>query len=304
MILDDNGFFYRGLFQYNKNTKDYFHNPVLAVCLTCEAEKLPLFVTVEMTLEKLIGNASVHSTLVTAQVCMTKSRQWFYLRKEDFSLPLSRSREYRFVRQIRIYAKQNGKQTIAEECVSILFDESKATRNISDEKNCNNVLFVEALSLQKSDGISISTPVCSKWTKPGETIEYSVMVENECRTPVMVHLSAEDDGWKELKPQIKVADGSESDGWLHLETSESKNVTVTISMTDTLAPGGCEKFPIHAKWKVIGNTDEKNEGDSTITLYAMRELPHPCVIFDNDLLNEIRKKISRADWAKAAYEKA
>lgn len=23
MILDDNGFFYRGLFQYNKNTKDY-----------------------------------------------------------------------------------------------------------------------------------------------------------------------------------------------------------------------------------------------------------------------------------------
>lgn len=37
MISDDNGFFYRGLFQYNKNTKDYFHNPVLAVCLTCEA---------------------------------------------------------------------------------------------------------------------------------------------------------------------------------------------------------------------------------------------------------------------------
>ena len=126
MILDDNGFFYRGLFQYNKNTKDYFHNPVLAVCLTYEAEKLPLFVTVEMTLEKLIGNASVHRTLVTAQVCMTKSRQWFYLRKEDFSLPLSRSREYRFVRQIRIYAKQDGQQTIAEECASILFDESKA----------------------------------------------------------------------------------------------------------------------------------------------------------------------------------
>lgn len=91
----------------------------------------------------------------------------------------------------------------------------------------------------------------------------------------MVHLSAEDDGWKELKPQI-----SDSDcGWLHLEASESKNVTVTISMTDTLAPGGCEKFPIHAKWKVIENTDEKNEGDSTITLYAMRKLPHPCVIF-------------------------
>ena len=300
MILDDNGFFYRGLFQYNKNTKDYFHNPVLAVCLTYEAEKLPLFVTVEMTLEKLIGNASVHRTLVTAQVCMTKSRQWFYLRKEDFSLPLSRSREYRFVRQIRIYAKQNGQQAVAEECASLLFDESKVARNISDEKKCNNVLFVETLSFQKSDGVSISTPVCSKWTKPGETIEYSVTIENECRTPVMVHLSAEDDGWKELKPQI-----SDSDcGWLHLEASESKNVTVTISMTDTLAPGGCEKFPIHAKWKVIENTDEKNEGDSTITLYAMRKLPHPCVIFDDDLLNEIRQKISRADWAKAAYEKA
>ena len=36
----------------------------------------------------------------------------------------------------------------------------------------------------------------------------------------------------------------------------------------------------------------------------MRKLPHPCVIFDDDLLNEIRQKISRADWAKAAYEKA
>lgn len=43
-------------------------------------------------------------------------------------------------------------------------------------------------------------------------------------------------------------------------------------MTDTLAPGGCEKFPIHAKWKVIENTDEKNEGDSTITLYAMQKI--------------------------------
>lgn len=300
MISCDNGFFYRGLFQYNKNTKDYFSNPVLAVCLTCEAEKLPLFVNVEMTLEKLIGNASVHHIPVTAQVCMTQSRQWFYLRKEDFSLPISRSREYRFVRQIRIYAKQDGQQTIAEECACVLFDESKSTINISDEKKCNNVLFVEALSFQKSDGVSISTPVCSKWTKPDEMISYVVTVKNECRTPVMVHLSAEDDGWKELKPQI-----SDSDcGWLHLEVSESKNVTVTISMTDTLAPGGCEKFPIHAKWKVIGNTDEKNEGDSTITLYVMRKLPHPCVIFDNDILNEIRQKIGHADWAKAAYEKA
>lgn len=80
--------------------------------------------------------------------------------------------------------------------------------------------------------------MCSKWTKPGETIEYSVTIENECRTPVMVHLSAEDDGWKELKPQI-----SDSDcGWLHLEASESKNVTVTISMTDTLAPGRLRKI--------------------------------------------------------------
>lgn len=66
--------------------------------------------------------------------------------KKIFSLPLSRSREYRFVRQIRIYAKQDGQQTIAEECASILFDESKAAINISDEKKCNNVLFVEALS--------------------------------------------------------------------------------------------------------------------------------------------------------------
>lgn len=99
-------------------------------------------------------------------------------------MPLSRSREYRFVRQIRIYAKQDGQQTIAEECASILFDESKAAINISGEKKCNNVLFVEALSFQKSDGVSISTPVCSKWTKPGETIEYSVTIENECRTPV------------------------------------------------------------------------------------------------------------------------
>ena len=36
----------------------------------------------------------------------------------------------------------------------------------------------------------------------------------------------------------------------------------------------------------------------------MRKLPHPCVIFDDDLLNEIRQKIGHADWAKAAYEKA
>ena len=313
MISEDNGFFYRGLFQYNKNTKDYFHNPVLAVCLTCEEEKLPLFVTVEMTLEKLIGNASVHRTLVTAQVCMTQSRQWFYLRKEDFSLPLSRAREYRFVRQVRVYEKQKGKQEQQEQQKRTEEAEGFAKANSVEEISIEEIS-IEAMSFQKSDGVSISTPVCAKWAKPGETIEYSVAVENERRTPVMVHLSAEDDGWKELKPQIEVADstdGQESrmqnvnfDGWLHLDASERKTVTVSILMTDTLALGGSECFPIHAKWKVIGNTDEKNEGDSTITLYALRELPHPCVIFDQDLLEEIRRKISRADWAKTAYEKA
>lgn len=294
MISEDNGFFYRGLFQYNKNTKDYFQNPVLAICLTCEAEKLPLFVTVEMTLEKLIGNASVHRTPVTAQVCMTQSRQWFYLRKEDFSLPLSRAREYRFVRLVRVYEKQKGKQEQQEQ--------QKRTGDAEGFAKANSVeeISIEAMSFQKSDGVSISTPVCAKWAKPGVTIEYLVTVENECRTPVMVHLSAEDDGWKELKPQIKEV----VDGWLHLDASERKTVTVSILMTDTLALGGSECFPIHAKWKAIGNTDEKNEGDSTITLYALRELPHPCVIFDPDLLTEIRQKISRADWAKTAYEKA
>ena len=289
MISEDNGFFYRGLFQYNKNTKDYFHNPVLAICLTCEEEKLPVFVTVEMTLEKLIGNASVHRTPVTAQVCMTQSRQWFYLRKEDFSLPLSRAREYRFVRQVRVYEKQKGQQKQQEQ-----------QKRIEKAEGFAKGISVEEISFQKSDGVSISTPVCAKWAKSGETIAYSVTVENECRTPVMVHLSAEDDGWKELKPQIKEV----VDGWLHLEPSECKTVTVSILMTDTLALGGSECFPIHAKWKAIGNTDEKNEGDSTITLYALRKLPHPCVIFDQDLLTEIRQKISRADWAKIAYEKA
>lgn len=50
-LTSENGFFYRGLFQYNKNTEDYFHNPVLAVCLKCEKARLPLFVQVELTLE-------------------------------------------------------------------------------------------------------------------------------------------------------------------------------------------------------------------------------------------------------------
>lgn len=86
MILDDNGFFYRGLFQYNKNTKDYFHNPVLAVCLTYETEKLPLFVTVEMTLEKLIGNASVHRTLVTAPGVHDKEQTVVLFKKRRFFL--------------------------------------------------------------------------------------------------------------------------------------------------------------------------------------------------------------------------
>ena len=100
-LTSKNGFFYNGLFQYNENTEDYFHNSVLAVCLEGKKEKLPLFVQVELTLEKLVGNSDVHCIPVTASVCMTQRIQWFYLRKEDFSLPLSRAREYRFVRQIR-----------------------------------------------------------------------------------------------------------------------------------------------------------------------------------------------------------
>ena len=45
---NENGFFYEGLFQYNKNTEDYFHNPVLAMHLCCTSKTYPLPVTMQM----------------------------------------------------------------------------------------------------------------------------------------------------------------------------------------------------------------------------------------------------------------
>lgn len=291
----ENGFFYRGLFQYNKNTEDYFHNPVLAVCLKCEKAKLPLFVQVEMTLEKLVGNSDVHCIPVTASVCMTQSTQWFYLRKEDFSLPLSRAREYRFVREIRFRIEK---------------EKIDGEKFISSEPEFT----VKELYFQKSDGVRLSTPVYSKWCEPEEILSYPIEVENESRRPVMVHLFAEDDGWKELSPKFQTIQSQnlelqsfKKDAWLSLKEKETATVLVTIPMSDTLAPGGSEKFYIHANWSSCESGSEVATESKTakpLTLYALRKLSHPCVIFDKTLLEQIRKKIQHADWAKSAYDKA
>lgn len=291
----DNGFFYNGLFQYNKNTEDFFHNPVMAVCLTCKEAALPRFVTIEMTLEKLVGNSNVHTIPVTATVCMTQASQWFYLRKEDFSLPLSRSREYRFVRQIRFFQTDSKTNSAA----NLQADSKKAL-----EQNLKQLCFsVEELYFQKSDGISLQTKVRSKWCEPGEVLSYQLEVENESRQPAMVHLFAEDDGWKELKAQFQnpKSKSLQKDYWLLLEADEMATVQLVIPMSDTLAPGGHECFSIHASWSSVGGVQKEAK---PLTIYAVRELSHPCVIFDKPLLNEIREKIAHADWAKAAYEKA
>lgn len=289
---NDNGFFYRGLFQYNKNTEDYFHNPVLAVCLKCEKARLPLFVQVELTLEKLVGNFDVHCIPVVAHVCMTQSVQWFYIRKEDFSLPLSRAREYRFVRQIRFSTE---KEKVCCDKIAL----------------SNEIEFsVKELYFQKSDGVRLNTPVCSKWCEPGGILSYPIEVENESRKPVMVHLFAEDDGWKELSPMFQKiqlqnveVQSLGRDCWLSLKENETATVCVTIPMSDTLAPGGNEKFHIHANWSSCA-TGIESKTAKPLVLYALRKLSHPCVIFDEALLEQIRKKIQHADWAKSAYNKA
>lgn len=291
----DNGFFYNGLFQYNKNTEDFFHNSVLAVCLTCKEAALPRFVTIEMTLEKLVGNSDVRTIPVTATVCMTQASQWFYLQKEDFSLPLSRSREYRFVRQIRFFQTDFETNSAA----NLQADSKKAL-----EQNLKQLCFsVEELYFQKSDGISLQTKVRSKWCEPGEVLSYQLEVKNESRQPAMVHLFAEDDGWKELKAQFQnpKSKSLQKDYWLLLEADEMATVQLVIPMSDTLAPGGHECFSIHASWSSVGGVQKEAK---PLTIYAVRELSHPCVIFDKPLLNEIREKIAHADWAKAAYEKA
>lgn len=295
-LTSENGFFYRGLFQYNKNTEDYFHNPVLAVCLKCEKARLPLFVQVELTLEKLVGNFDVHCIPVVAHVCMTQSVQWFYIRKEDFSLPLSRAREYRFVRQIRFSTE---KEKVCCDKIAL----------------SNEIEFsVKELYFQKSDGVSLRAPVRSKMCEPGEILSYPIEVENESRQQVLVHLFAEDDGWKELSPRfqkIKLQNLESQclgkDCWLSLKENEAATVLVTIPMSDTLAPGGSEKFHIHANWSSCESGSEFGTESKTampFTLYALRKLSHPCVIFDKALLEQIRKKIQHANWAKSAYDKA
>lgn len=258
---------------------------MLAFCLKCDSDSPAQLVQVEMTLEKLVGNSDVHSIPVTARICVTEPVQWFYLRKENFSLPLSRAREYRFVRQIRFSVMQN-------------------TENKSEEVSDRPAFSVEELRFQKSEGVSLSAKVLSRWCDPGETCSYLLELENECMQPAMVHIFAENTGWTELKPQFRTQhlQKYENECFLSLRDSEKITVTAEIPMSDTLAPGGSEKFTIHADWRCCGS--ERGSASQPITLYAMRKLAHPCVIFDEKLLNEIRNKIHGTDWAKAAYGKA
>ena len=307
------GFYHHGLFRRNEDVFDLYHSPVLALKLSQEQAKENR-ITVELELAKLIGNADVRRIPAETTILLSGNRQWFFLHRDQFSLPLTRAREYLFTAQIRVRSE--------------------------------HPINIEEIALQKSDGISLEADRYSQAAEAGMHAVYRLTVRNESREQKTVLVKYADDGWKEMRPVLRTAEpgnvlpgetlhretvqgeqtqkeerqeagqtqkerrqemdqvqkersqeAGQEEIWLALRPGETKSICVEVLVSEKLAPGGYESM------RILALPGGSRSGSAEITLQTGRRQPHPCVVFDAELLCEIREKINREPWAKAAYEK-
>ncbi|HOL30743.1 MAG TPA: alginate lyase family protein, partial [Anaerohalosphaeraceae bacterium] len=148
-------------------------------------------------------------------------------------------------------------------------------------------LQISGLRLSRGELIKLSAPVKSKPCQPGQTVQYGLTAENLTDRRLQVRLFTESYGWEALQPELSTL-------VLQLEPHASEMVSVSVTMTDDVAPGGRQTHMITAVADGRGDLAER------VQLTTVRYLAHPYILHTESGWNEVKSKIDAYPWAQQA----
>ena len=139
----------------------------------------------------------------------------------------------------------------------------------------------------KAPAVALECDVRGKAAPQNGSVEYEVRVGNCTHTPQAVTLNFVRYGWEEMVSTV------EPDS-LQLAPGESRSVKLTVTIPDRVPPGGHEGQVLQA----IGNGDAATA--TQLKFITTSELPHPYIFHTAARWQEVRDKVAKFDWAKAA----
>ncbi len=151
----------------------------------------------------------------------------------------------------------------------------------SIEINCN----AENLRAIKGKSVCIDADILSKPAEADEVICYDLTVANCTGKKQAVKLGFKKTGYEVTEPILSQSE-------FILEPYEEKQLSISVKMSDRVTPGGFEKHMLYCVPNGDGSQTQELE------FYSVRHLPHPYIICTEDNWKEVKKKISKYDWAK------
>jgi hypothetical protein len=146
---------------------------------------------------------------------------------------------------------------------------------------------IRNLKLVKADAIHLGSEIRSASAQGGEQVVYDLQVENCTELPQAVTLSQSKRGREVMETKISPAA-------FVLQPGESKDCSVTVTVSERVAPGGRETQAIQA----MANGKPVGEVEYITAAY----LPHPYLIHTQDRWDAVREKAANVEWAKKAAQ--
>lgn len=139
---------------------------------------------------------------------------------------------------------------------------------------------IHSIKAKKAKSLLLSTPVLSKPAKAGEQAVYAITMANLLDKRQIVSLKVDKSGW-EVNPV------SLSKSVVVLEPGEEQTCMANVTVSERIAPGGCEKTVIHAI------PDGNSEKALKIELTTVHLLPRPTIIHDEKGWENVKSRASR-----------
>ncbi|MDF7797941.1 hypothetical protein P4C99_00600 [Pontiellaceae bacterium B1224] len=139
------------------------------------------------------------------------------------------------------------------------------------------------LKLVKAERIHLESPIRSVSAKGGETVVYDLLVENCTDDPQVVTLSQSVRGREVMETTIHPSE-------FILQPGEVQDCSVTVNVSERVAPGGRETQTIQA----MANGNAVGE----IEFITAAVLPHPYLIHSQAGWDAVREKAATVEWAK------
>jgi hypothetical protein len=148
---------------------------------------------------------------------------------------------------------------------------------------------VRNVTLIRAPSVALECEVRGKSAEKGETADYDVVVSNCTERQQAVAISFQRVGWEMM---TAVADPTS----VSLAPGEEKSVTVRVTVSDRVPPGGHEQQIV----KAISNGDATSA--QSVRLITTSELPHPYILHTPARWQDVREKVKNLEWAKAAQD--